>query len=480
MNRFSQLRSAAVYILAGQGAGQILAIVRNVVVARLISPFDFGIAAAIAATLSVLEMASDVSLEKLIIQAQDGDDPVLQGVCHTLMLIRGLVLSALLFLAAPFVAEFFSVPEAVSTFQCLALAPLVRGFSHLDVKRFQRELQFRADTDTVVLAQAFGVLAAIVGAMWLGDYRAMLVAILVQSAILTAGSHLRAERAYRLAWDEVIVSRSLVFAWPLMANGIVIAISGQMDRFLVGGMLGVEPLAIYAVALLLVTSPTLIATKLVGALALPILSKLQHERDKFFEEYRRVGAVIFLSALPIFIPLAFLGAELVELLFGSAYALPGGLIPWLSLGLGLRYVRGWPVVASLARGDSKNILAVNVVRIAGVAAGYVAINQGAGIVGMAAGLVLGEVLAYVSGVMRQNRKSQMPLWTGTGLFAVFFICCSVPVLFAGQIVELGLSLSILAAAVWTTLSTLAVLLVSRESRTISLMLLNRLGRRQRC
>jgi O-antigen/teichoic acid export membrane protein len=477
MSRFNQLKSAAFYIVAGQGAGQLLAIIRNLVVARLISPFDFGIAAAIAATLSILEMASDVSLEKLIIQATDGDDPVLQDVCHTLILIRGVLLSVLLFLAAPLVAGFFSVPEAVATFQCLAVAPLVRGFSHLDVKRIQRELNFRADTDTVVIAQACGVLAAIGGAIWFGDYRSMLAAILVYSTVLTVGTHIRASRVYRLAWDRAIVTRSLTFAWPLILNGIVIALAGQVDRFLVGGMIGVEPLAVFAVALLLVTSPMLVATKLVGALALPILSKLQHDESAFAAEYRRIGAAIFLSAFPIFVPLAFLGTDFAAVLFGSAYTLPHALVPWLSLGMALRYIRGWPVVASLARGDSKNILVVNVVRISGVAAGYVAIENGWGLVGMVMGLVLGETLAYFAGVVRQNLKSNMPVHTGTGLLVILFFFCFCPVLIVPQIAGLGVAVSVAAAAVWTLLSVISLFLVSRASWAITHILIDRVVRR---
>ncbi|PCJ70535.1 MAG: hypothetical protein COA62_08130 [Rhodobiaceae bacterium] len=473
MSRAQQLRAGAFYILAGQGAGQLLGIARNFVVARLISPFDFGVAAAIAATLSVLELASDAAWDKLIIQASDGDDPALQAVCHSLMIIRGIILSVLLFAVAPFIATFFSVSEATSTFQCLAIAPLVRGFAHLDVKRFQRDLKFRADTDVVVLGQLLGVVVAIFAAYWLGDYRAMLAAILAQSLMLTLGAHYKAERPYRLAWGKVAIMRSMTFGWPLMLNGVVIVIAGQLDRFLVGGMLGVEQLALYAVAVMLISSPMLVVTKVVGALALPVLSKAQSDQSEFVVAYRSVGTFVFLSALAMFLPLGILGADLVTLIFGAAYAGPIQLVPWLVLGLGVRFIRGWPIVASLARGDTKNVLIVNLVRILGVVAGFVAIKMGAGIVGLAASLALGELFSFVAGIVRQNMKSNMHMAAGADLLIIFLICCSMPIFLAEPLANITVAGSVGAAVLITMISVAAMLLISRDSRNVMLSLIGK-------
>ena len=55
---------------------------RNIIIARLISVENFGIAATLALTMSLVEMASNLSLDRLIVQDPEGDSPRLQATAH--------------------------------------------------------------------------------------------------------------------------------------------------------------------------------------------------------------------------------------------------------------------------------------------------------------------------------------------------------------------------------------------------------------
>src|SRR5690349_17526883 len=92
--------SGAMKLGVGQVIVQICSFARSVVLARLISPNDFGIAAIFAMTFSLLEMVSNLSVQSLIVQASDGDDPLFQETGQSLLVIRGIVNAALLFLLA--------------------------------------------------------------------------------------------------------------------------------------------------------------------------------------------------------------------------------------------------------------------------------------------------------------------------------------------------------------------------------------------
>src|SRR5260370_14054025 len=75
--RSSILRGGSL-LAAGQVASQASSFIRNVIIARIISPADFGIAATFATTLSLMEMISYLAGEKLLVQSPDGDDPRLE------------------------------------------------------------------------------------------------------------------------------------------------------------------------------------------------------------------------------------------------------------------------------------------------------------------------------------------------------------------------------------------------------------------
>ena len=84
----------------GQVVGRSFSFIRNIIIARLISPNDFGIAATFVITVSLLEMISDLAAHRLLVQAKDGNEERFQETAHLLMVVRGAVNAVLLFLLA--------------------------------------------------------------------------------------------------------------------------------------------------------------------------------------------------------------------------------------------------------------------------------------------------------------------------------------------------------------------------------------------
>ena len=76
----------------GHAAQQGLRLLRNIIVARLIGPEDFGIAVTFAIVITVLQMVSDVGVEQFIIRSADGDKVDLQATLHGVIAIRGILI----------------------------------------------------------------------------------------------------------------------------------------------------------------------------------------------------------------------------------------------------------------------------------------------------------------------------------------------------------------------------------------------------
>jgi hypothetical protein len=80
-------------------------------VAREISLTDFGIASALAATLALVEMASAVAIDKLLLQDSEGDSDLMLSSAHTLSIIRGVLLAAILYFSAWPITHIFNLQE---------------------------------------------------------------------------------------------------------------------------------------------------------------------------------------------------------------------------------------------------------------------------------------------------------------------------------------------------------------------------------
>src|SRR5262245_14703331 len=94
---------------------------RSVIIARLISAEDFGIAATFALMYSFLQMVSNLATETLIIQADNGDDQAFQDSTHGLQAFRGALIAAVLLATGGWIARLFGVTKAKWAFECLAL-----------------------------------------------------------------------------------------------------------------------------------------------------------------------------------------------------------------------------------------------------------------------------------------------------------------------------------------------------------------------
>ena len=106
-------------LVASQIFVQGCSFVRNVIIARLVSPSDFGIASMFAISLSLLEMISNLAAEKLIIQATEGDAESFQATIQCLQFIRGSLIALVLFSIAGPLAHLFGVEDVKWAFQWL-------------------------------------------------------------------------------------------------------------------------------------------------------------------------------------------------------------------------------------------------------------------------------------------------------------------------------------------------------------------------
>lgn len=461
--RRSLLRGGVV-LTAGNMLSQILSLVRNMIVARLVGPEDFGVAVTFAVTLSVLEAALAHGFDKLLIQDKDGDDIELQSMLHTILVGRGLVLGAILFIAAPFLAQAFNIPEATLAYQILALVPVMRGFAHLDVMRVQRQMHFAPSQWLQILSQLAGLVVAITYALIFQNYWAMLWGIIGQLFVFLMLTHVIASRSYLLGWNSAFTRRVIGFSWPLMLNGIVLVLSSQADRLIVGTMLSLTDLAIYGAASMLVTAFLTLLAKVAGDLSLPWISETRDVPEEYRNRHAIIGAAVSFGCVFVFAPIALLGGDIVVLFFGYDFQGPDMMMAWLAVAMGLRFLRVWPIVIAMSFGDTITLMRSNVIRGLGLIALIVALQMGAGISGAAAAMALGEGLATLFAFIRIRR-------TGSEFMIPFaryasYSCIGLCAAFVSNIVLNSLELRIVMSVLFALIATIILLIM--EPRLLEL------------
>jgi len=414
MSLKGQILKGALLLSVGQMAGYILSFVRNVALARLLTQADFGIAATFFLTIALLDMASNLASDKLLIQSEDGNDERLQGVVHAFESTRGIVLGLILFaLAGPF-AHIFGVPEATWAYQLLALAPIIGGFRHLDVARVQRGMRYGPQVIMEVTTSIVALAAVWPLVHWIGDYSTVLWILLLRQAILTVMSHVIAERPYRWAWDSARSREVLVFGWPLVLNGLLLYAAVQGDRLIVGATFPIEELGVYSAAVFLAMTPVMPLGRLHGALALPALSQAQASPARFLRRHMASTQLMAFAGAGVMIVFVLLGDELMRLIYGAKYAGGGALLAWVGAAQAVRMVRMATNTSAMSLGDTQNLLLSNIARGVGVVGAAATAFSNCPVWTVAAAGFAGEVVAITVAGIGLRRRHEIPLKTSAG------------------------------------------------------------------
>jgi O-antigen/teichoic acid export membrane protein len=392
-----RLLRGGTWLTAGNALSAGASFLRNIIIARLVSVEDFGIVVLLTLTLAVVETVSNLAVDRLLIQAPDGDDPKLQATAHGLQVVRGVLGGIIVFLAAASIAAFFKIPHVAWAFQILALVPVIRSLMHLDTVRFQRAMVYRPTFWVEALPQLVSLILAVPLAYLLRDYSAIVWAMLAQVFTQVIITHHLASRPYRWAWARETVLRMLTFGWPLLANGLLMFAIFQGDKAVIAFAFTTEVVGWYGAAFMLSMAPAMLVTSVMQGLLLPVLSNCQGVPEEFQRRYRQVVQACLAVGLLTAAGFAVFGPELLVALFGSGYREGTEVVVLLGLTQGVRIAKAGQFVSALALASTKLPLVANLARGGAllVAIGLVSIGYGPVAVAMT-GLV-GEVVSYAIG-----------------------------------------------------------------------------------
>ena len=457
MSKFRRAGSSLVLAYAVEHG---IVLVRNVLVARLLGPENFGIAATFMLVVGAIGLVTDLGIEKYLLHVREEELPDVQPSLYGVLICRGLLGAVAIALLSYPLALLFGLEGLAYIYLFAALVPLIGAFKNLDPLRRQRQLDYRPGIAIDLSGTVLGSLVAVGVAAATGSYMAVIWGMLVTITVAVVMSHLLAREPYRPGFQRQAARQLLLYGWPLLLNGLLIFVSGQGDRFLIGILEGMTDLAGYVAAGTLTIGASLVLTKLTGNIYLPILSAVRDDPESFARRSRICGAISVAIVIVTLVPMLFLTVPLVALLFGPDYRIPVLLAGFLSVQSAARILRSWPVVVALSLGTTQDILSANLVRSLGFPIALWAALSGYGVVGVAASVAAGEVLSTVFALLRADRvapgRRQAGLRMGLLFCAVFGVALTIQGLAPSQDGWVGLLLMAVVVVATGLLALLAV------------------------
>jgi O-antigen/teichoic acid export membrane protein len=430
MNLRAKTLKGSVLLTAGGGLVNCLSFVHNMILARVLTKADFGIAATLGLVITLIEFSAKLGVARFVVQDKEGHRPDFIAAAHLVQLSAGALGAVLMVASAPTLARFFGVEALGDAIGWLGLVALLRGLEHMDIRRYERDLRFGPSALAEAIPQLVITLAVWPVAVWLNDFRAVLVLLVSRSAVGCVMSHLFAERPYRCHWHREYVVRMFRFGWPLLATSFLMVGVMQGDQFLVASFYIMTDLAPYAAAAALVLAPSFLFGRVLSSLALPLLAKVQDDPPALRRRYRQIVAIVVTFSAVSSVGMVIGSEAVMQLVYGNKYVGSGVILAWLAGANAYRIFRMAPTSAALARGDSQNQLISNLWRVCALLPALSLALLQMPVWMLACCGLLGEALGCWASLLRLRRRDGIPfdvslipaLWltgllVGAGLFA---------------------------------------------------------------
>jgi polysaccharide transporter, PST family len=289
-----------------QGCQLVLILTSNVVLARLLSPVDFGLVAMAATVAALLQVFRDAGLATATIQREHITHAQVSNLFWINVGVSAIVCLAMV-MSAPFIAWFFRAPQLVRISLALSGGFLLSGLTVQHMALFSRQMQFNTVSMIEAGSTAVGVLVGIGMALMRCGYWSLVGLNLSTAAVRLiaawATSPWRPQAFRRQSGTSALVR----FGADLTLVGVFYSVARSSDSILIGRFLGPTAVGLYSRATALLTRPLEQLITPIYSVVVPALSRLQSQPDRYRRAFLQVfeGLVIVGCLFTgLFLPLA--------------------------------------------------------------------------------------------------------------------------------------------------------------------------------
>jgi PST family polysaccharide transporter len=409
------------------------------VLARLLSPADYGLMGMIATATGFAALFRDMGLSTATIQNPRISHPDVND-AFWINTAAGAALAVLLGLTSPLVASFYGEPRMLAALPVVSLAFVASGLSVQHSAILRRRLQFfrigLAETVAAVVSLAVSLSAALLGAGYWALVVSPLVLEVTTCILLWALCPWRPTRPGRLASSR----RLLHVGGHMLGMNVLSYLSSSLDRILVGRFLGAVELGVYTRSSALVALPTQQLVTPVSSVMLPMFSRLCDHADRYRTVILSSMRLMVAVTAPAVALMIACGDWIVALVLGARWMATAAVIPPLAIIAATQFIPNNLGLILVVAGRFRALLVWNAVHLVGVGLAM-GVGLRYGLVGVATGYALVvtvlrvPVLFHMVGSASPARASSLwavclPFWiisAGMGLAVAALRCLLPPV-----------------------------------------------------
>ncbi len=316
MSLSSKMLRSSVWVYFAQWFSKLAGFISTIVLARILTPDDFGIVASAAIVTSIFFTLTSVGPETYLLRKEHISEDDLNTAWSVGIILKFLVFLGVFF-TAPLVGDFFNEVRLIEVLQIVSIFPFVLSFNNIGMLLFKKEMDYKPAFKLGVFAQLLSLATKIGLALYWGNYWAFIVAELVAKISFVVGSYYL--HSFRPIFSLVNIRDQWAFSQWVLAKGIFSNIRYKIDNILIAKVFSAQALGLYSTAKDIATMP---AGQIVEPLTQPLyvgLASYKNSPKIFADKVHKSMLSAAMIAFPIAFGISAVASPLVIVLLGEKW-----------------------------------------------------------------------------------------------------------------------------------------------------------------
>jgi O-antigen/teichoic acid export membrane protein len=428
-----------------EGVSELLLFPMSMVLGRLLSPLEFGVAAAAAFFIQLAQRLSELGFNAVLVRSKEVK-PIHLSTVFCVQIVLGALMYAVMVASAPFIGAFFAIPEPKKVVSIAALSFLIMPFGAVPAALLQRRMEYRKNT-VVDWSQLLVMSVTNVVLAYLGfSYMSIIGGRLASNATATG------LRIYFARWRPSIeFSRSALREILPAGSGFfmrrLLDFSAQNgDNLVVGRVMGLTALGLYDKAYS--TMNRFLSRMNTGGpgVMFRIFAMIHEEPERFRRAYQKVTMSAAMLGFPVFAALAAMAPQLMEVMFGANWRVAGPPFALLCIAGCFKLLNSYVSSATQAAGQIWSEVGRQVLYVLLIGVGILAFKDW-GTTGAAAGVLAATAIMSVLMHLLLQRITHLG-WAGIVRPLIPGLLCAAGAAGVVFLVEVGLRQAVESPSPW--------------------------------
>ncbi len=299
-----------------RGVTRGLAFIRILILARLLTPSQFGLFGVASFMLALVEVLTETGINIFLVQKEGKIDKYVSS-AWIVSILRGFIIFIVIVVSAPFIAKFFNAQGALSLLLLISIVPLIRGFINPSLVLYQKDLKFNQEFYFRALVLSFEVITSVILVYILNSPIGLVLGLIFSAVLEVIISFIFISPRPTFKFEKLRVLEVFHTGKWVTISSIFNYLYQNVDDMVVVRLLNTTSLGLYQMAYKIAMLPITEIADVIARVTFPVYAKISGDKIRLKKAFMKTIFATTLFCIPVIILFVLFPNQIVLFVLGE-------------------------------------------------------------------------------------------------------------------------------------------------------------------